>query len=104
MSKLWSRGSLAVLAVVGAAAAGSGVAIAEVTSHDEIRGCISVAGVLRVVDGDSGCLKRETPVSWNKQGPMGERGPAGVQGPVGPQGEPGAKGEPGPSMVWHAGA
>ena len=48
----------------------------------------------------SGCLAKETAISWNSVGPAGPQGPpgpAGVPGPTGPQGPAGPTGPPGPT-------
>ena len=55
---------------------------------DEIHGCVRNSnGKLRIVGVQGACKPdRETPVTWNTDGPQG---PAGAQGEQGPQGEPG---------------
>jgi len=40
------------------------------------------------------CVKEETQITWNQQGPAGPQGPAGGQGAVGAPGTPGAAGTP----------
>ncbi len=44
-----------------------------------------------------GCLKTETSISWNQQGPKGDRGDTGPQGPAGPAGPAGPQGSTGPA-------
>ncbi len=61
-----------------------------------IHGCVkNRKGTLRVVSDPSECKSRETPLSWNQQGPQGEPGVDGVDGEPG---EPGPEGPPGPSL------
>jgi len=81
-------------------------------TNDAINGCITKAGMLRVLDtaaGETECKQNETPIAWNVTGPQGPKGDTGEQGepgsagPAGPQGEKGDKGdkgdpgEPGPA-------
>ena len=54
-----------------------------------INACRNQAGLLRVVDNPTDCLRNETLVSWNVQGLKGEPSVAGAPGPTGPQGPPG---------------
>jgi hypothetical protein len=50
-------------------------------------------GYLRIATAGNPCVTwRETPVSWNIQGPAGPAGPAGPQGPKGDPGPPGPAG------------
>jgi hypothetical protein len=62
------------------------LAFASAASAQVINGCIKTNGTLKIVTGPADCSARETPISWNQQGPQGEPGPAG---------EPGLPGEPG---------
>src|SRR5438874_9118104 len=51
--------------------------------------------VVRIVNPNDPCGRKEKKIHWNvtgPQGPMGPQGPQGTSGPVGPQG---AKGDPG---------
>lgn len=61
--------SLITLAVAAAAATVGGVAFAN-GDGDTIHGCVTNAGLLRVVDGEH-CKHSETPIEWNVQGPPG---------------------------------
>jgi hypothetical protein len=94
----WVVAGATVLAV---AAAGAGWA-AIPASNGVISACyIPNVGVLRVVDAEAGkrCLGVERPLTWNVQGPKGDKGdagPQGIQGPRGPQGVPGPQGPGGP--------
>lgn len=66
------------------------------------RACVNnITGVMRLLMRGS-CLRTETLISWNQQGPQGPMGPVGQAGspgpigPAGPQGQPGATGATGP--------
>jgi hypothetical protein len=62
-----------------------------------INACVKKkSGLVRVVASLNACRKRETPLSWNVQGPTGARGPTGAIGPAGPAGPTGPAGAPGP--------
>jgi Lamin Tail Domain len=52
-------------------------------------------GWLRQVAGPAGCRRRETPVTWNIEGPKGDPGEPGAPGAQGPKGDKGDKGDPG---------
>lgn len=52
----------------------------------------NVTGALRLVSDASVCLPKESPLSWNQQGPQGPPGEPGEPG------EPGAQGPPGPTL------
>jgi alpha-tubulin suppressor-like RCC1 family protein len=41
------------------------------SSPDQIRACVSVAGVLRVLSGTQNCSSAEKPLCWNQVGPKG---------------------------------
>jgi hypothetical protein len=78
-----------ICAGIAAACAGAGIATAASggTSSDVINGCVRKAdGVLRVLPAAKAgkksprCGKRETAISWNKQGPAGAAGAAGPAG------------------------
>ena len=111
-----------VATALGLLALGASVAVAKDSGllgagggGNTIQGCYSKKnGRLRVVADARSCGPTELPISWNVQGPAGERGPVGPQGPqgakgdqgptgpvgapgpLGPQGDPGPKGDPGP--------
>ena len=84
-----------------AAAAGvtvaAGVALAQTSGEQTvIHACKHPSGGwLRQVAGPAGCRRRETPVSWNIEGPKGDPGEPGAPGPAGPKGDKGDKGDPG---------
>ena len=64
-----------------------------------IHGCVNNRkGSLRIVGDPSECKSRETPLSWNQQGPQGEPGVDGVDGLDGMDGMDGAPGPTGPSL------
>ncbi|HEU4941632.1 MAG TPA: hypothetical protein VFT18_00085 [Gaiellaceae bacterium] len=85
---------LAVVAALVSAAAG--VALAATAGEGDpnvIHGCKHPSGGwLRQVAGPAQCRRRETPVSWNIEGPKGDPGQDGAPGPQGPKGD---KGDPG---------
>jgi predicted ribosomally synthesized peptide with SipW-like signal peptide len=91
------------VALLALAAGGSLAAMAatETANGSVIHACKQkVTGLLRVVTDSSKCTKRELPLAWNTQGPIGPAGPPGAQGPKGvpgPAGAQGPKGEPGPA-------
>jgi hypothetical protein len=94
---------LVCLSAVGAVVVGGGIAWAAVPDDSGvITGCYDSryrTGNLRIIDADGRCLRSETRITWNQEGPAGAQGPAGPQGevgPAGPQGEPGAPGPEGP--------
>lgn len=72
------------------------------TADETIDACVNKAGAVRILDDSiffKRCVRGETPISWNIQGPMGPQGPQGEQGepgPAGPQGEQGIQGKAGP--------
>jgi len=59
-------------------------------SAQVINGCVSKNGSLRIVADSVECADRETPISWNSQGPQGETGPQGEPGAPGPEGPTGS--------------
>jgi hypothetical protein len=71
-----------------------------------VHGCyVKLTGQLRVIDtgAGQGCLRFETPISWNQagpQGPAGAAGPEGAQGPQGVQGDPGPAGPGGAALAY----
>lgn len=84
---------LAVLAV----AFGLGLAAPAVfaASKQTIYGCYNkTGGLLEIVKGPGQCSFSETPISWNRSGPKGERGPQGERGPRGQAGPRGPEGKP----------
>ena len=103
------RAGISTLASVGLLAA-AGVAYAAIPGDDGvIHGCYNTgsnpSGQLRLIDPATGakCSKNEYALSFNQQGPKGDRGEVGPQGPkgdtgaTGPQGPTGATGPIGPS-------
>jgi hypothetical protein len=74
-------------------------------SNAVITACVKKgSGQVRVVRPGAACRKKESPLSWNAQGPAGPRGAAGPtgaagatgpSGPVGPAGPAGPKGDTG---------
>jgi len=42
---------------------------------DVIYGCVAKNGTLKIVSGPGQCASRETPLSWNSEGPQGPAGP-----------------------------
>jgi hypothetical protein len=82
-------------------------------SNAVINACVKKgSGQVRVVRPGAACRKKESPLSWNAQGPAGPRGaagptgaagatgpsgPAGPAGPAGPKGDTGARGATGAS-------
>ena len=50
-------------------------------------------GKVRIVTTMDQCKTTEIAMSWNQEGPQGEKGDPGAQGDVGPQGPPGPQGE-----------
>ncbi|MGH7960743.1 MAG: hypothetical protein ACRERD_02815 [Candidatus Binatia bacterium] len=91
------RGTVCVLALVGAAPAVYGHG----GDPTRIHSCVTIAaGVVRLVSPNASCLPLvEIPVDWSITGPPGPQGPAGPIGPQGisgPQGLPGAQGPMGP--------
>jgi hypothetical protein len=103
------RAGIATLASVGVLTA-AGVAYAAIPGSDGvINGCYNTgsnpSGQLRVIDAAAGgkCSKNETALSFNQQGPEGDKGDTGPQGPkgdtgaTGPKGETGATGATGPA-------
>ena len=68
------------------------------SSSGTIYGCYSKSGDLRIVDKTDRCGKKETRISWNKEGDKGgtgATGPAGARGPIGPAAARGANGAAG---------
>jgi hypothetical protein len=103
MRKHLSRRALVLSVATLALAVGAGVAYATIPASGSgvISGCFEKrTGILRVIDAEAGkkCTQYETPISWNQQGPKGDRGEIGQPGPngdTGLTGPPGPKGEKG---------
>ena len=84
---------LAVLAAVVSVVAGAGLAASSGEPSTVIHACKHPSGGwLRQVAEAGQCRRRETPVSWNVEGPKGDPGEPGAPGPPGPKGD---KGDPG---------
>ena len=49
-------------------------------SAQVINGCIKSNGTLKIVANPADCTSRETPISWNQEGPQGEPGEPGEPG------------------------
>ena len=87
---------LAVMAAVASVAAGVSLAASAGEEAAVIHACKHPSGGwLRQVAGPAQCRRRETPVSWNIQGPKGDPGEPGAQGPKGDKGD---KGDPGTAI------
>jgi hypothetical protein len=87
----------AVLVSGGIAAATSG------SSDGTINACVDRDGGVRIARKASDCTRKESPLTWNEQGPLGPKGDrgakgeTGAKGPVGPAGPKGAAGPAGPA-------
>ena len=67
-------------------------------SNAVINACVKKgSGQVRVVRPGAACRKKESPLSWNAQGPAGPRGPAGPTGAAGATGPSGPAGPAGPA-------
>jgi hypothetical protein len=87
---------LAAAAAVVFVVAGSAVGASAGDPPSVIYACKHPSGGwLRQVAGPAGCRRRETPVTWNIEGPKGDPGQDGAPGPQGPKGDKGDKGDPG---------
>lgn len=88
--------TILLAAVAGLVSVAAGVAVAASTGDgtaNVIHGCKHPSGGwLRQVADPTQCRRRETPVSWNIEGPKGDPGEPGPAGPAGPKGD---KGDPG---------
>lgn len=82
--------SIAVATVLGAVAPA-------ISASDVINACVGKTGALRVISTGKSCDRKETPLSWNIQGPQGEQGLAGPAGAIGPAGHQGEQGLAGPA-------
>lgn len=84
---------LAALAATVSVVAGVALAASTGEGTNTIYACKHPSGGwLRQVSEPAGCRRRESPVSWNIEGPKGEPGAQGAPGPAGPKGD---KGDPG---------
>jgi hypothetical protein len=88
------RNKLLVGSLVVAVAAGGAAYATIPDSGGVFHACVSSLGTVRLIDPSTGakCLKGETAVQWNQQGPRGLQGPQGIQGAQGPQGPAGPAG------------
>jgi Lamin Tail Domain len=81
---------LAVLAAAMSVAAGVALAASSGGVSETIFACKHPSGGwLRQISESAQCRRRETPVSWNVEGPKGDPGEPGAQGPKGDKGDPG---------------
>lgn len=85
--------TLALVFAVGGGAVASGA----LSSEEKITGCLSEAGRITVVAAKTVCASGETPISWNKTGPVGKRGLRGFTGRKGDEGRRGRTGDVGPA-------
>lgn len=84
----------AIATVAAMAFTGAALALHDATT---IHACAdNKDGQLRLVVDPGACERKETPVEWDVQGPIGPVGPAGPAGPQGAQGPAGPQGETGP--------
>jgi hypothetical protein len=85
------RTKLLLAAAVVAVAAGGAAYATIPDSGGVFHACVSGLGTLRLIDPSAGgkCLRGETAVQWNQQGPQGLQG---IQGPIGPRGPQGPAG------------
>lgn len=87
---------LCVALAVALATVGS-VAYATIPDGNTIHGCYErVNGQLRVIDVSDDCRRSELAISWNQQGPKGDRGLQGEAGADGLNGRDGVDGQDGP--------
>jgi hypothetical protein len=99
--------AVAVASAVGALVAVAALAAATAPPSDGvIHACVHAnGGWLRSVSAPTKCRKRESTLSWNREGPAGPAGPSGppgeqgAAGPAGPPGPPGPKGDPGAGLT-----
>jgi hypothetical protein len=96
LSKKLIAGIVAVFAIAGGATAFAAIPDAGGVIH----GCyVESTGTLRVTDTATNlpkaCSTKETPLSWNQQGPPGPQGLKGDPGPKGDTGAQGPQGQPG---------
>src|SRR5215208_181318 len=103
------RGAVAAALVVGGAGAATIVSAQTAPPTQLLRACVNPSsGDMKLVQGTaaSPCKGQEQLVTWNVQGPKGDKGDAGPKGdkgapgdrgPAGAPGLQGAKGDPGPT-------
>lgn len=101
MRSLLRRPALAFvlgLSVAGAAFAGTEAwaRLGAADANEKITACVKKNGNVSLVGESEACKKNETRVSWNIEGPKGDRGATGPQGPKGDTGATGATGPAGP--------
>lgn len=97
-----------VVVAIAAFAIGSATVALGLVVDGVVEACSNDAtGLLRLSTPDRPCMTdaaspvhRETPVSWNQQGPAGPQGPEGPAGPQGPQGPTGPQGPQGSSNAY----
>lgn len=94
-----SKRLLTVGSLLAVGLAAVGIAYAAIPDGNTINGCYAkITGDLRVIDTAKGqkCFGLvEVPISWNQQGPKGEKGDQGIQGIRGPKGDQGIQGPKG---------
>lgn len=96
--KISTKLSVAAGVAIGALAAGSLAWAAAPDSGTAIHGCVNAKGSLRVGRPHAKalkCGKKETLLTWSRQGPAGIPGTVGAQGPAGSRGATGATGAAG---------
>jgi Collagen triple helix repeat (20 copies) len=105
MHKLVTRKAALLLSSAVVLVLATYAAASATTSESPIYACVKKNGTLRVTAAATKCKAHETALSWNKEGPAGERGPAGekgnagergITGERGPTGEQGKEGQAGP--------
>ncbi|MET8046985.1 MULTISPECIES: hypothetical protein [unclassified Streptosporangium] len=72
-----NKRTLAIGALVGFLAGGSGVAVAAAVADEVITACVAPNGSLRVPDSTGQCPVGQETVSWNQTGPAGPQGAPG---------------------------
>jgi hypothetical protein len=93
-----ARVALVGLAILAGATGVAYATAAVVASTSVINACTNDKnGELRMVEAAGACRRKESPVTWNVQGPQGDVGPAGSQGLKGDAGATGVQGPPGPT-------
>ena len=87
-----------IAAVLGVFAAFHAASSALAQSNEVISACVKKSGAIRVlVDPTKTCRKRESPITWNQMGLIGNPGEPGTPGAPGDKGDTGMQGPPGPS-------
>jgi Collagen triple helix repeat (20 copies) len=102
---IWLAGAAAAALAAGAVPAIAAVTASPVTYY----ACVTKStGVMKVVSASAKCGSGQYKISWNMQGPAGQRGatgprgaagPTGATGPAGPRGPAGPTGPTGPAGV-----